>query len=141
MAMLRSATFSLALCLLACLATAEENESKGPDSEQEKPLENPSKTNGPVNFGEYKPGDYRPAPPYRFYGGPSRWQWPAYYGPAPYGGPAPDPYNFYYGWGPQNLDRGFQRDYRDGNGDYYSYGGSGGNQDKKERSNDLSEEP
>ncbi|XP_077521932.1 uncharacterized protein LOC144133019 [Amblyomma americanum] len=136
MAMLRSATFSLALCLLACLATAEENESKGPDSEEKNPLESvplPNR-NGPVNY-DYKAGGYGPPPAYPFYGGPSPWSWP-YYGPVDYRGRAPVPYNYYGGWGPQNLDRGFQRPYPGGNGDYYPYGESGENQDKKKEGNE-----
>ncbi|KAK8782667.1 hypothetical protein V5799_015992 [Amblyomma americanum] len=92
-----------------------------------------------LNFTDYTANYYGPPPLYPSVGGPSPWQWP-YYGPAAYPGPARGPYNYYGGWGPQNLDRGFQRHYPRGNGDYYSYGDFGENKDKTEKEKELSDE-
>ncbi|KAK8759836.1 hypothetical protein V5799_028898 [Amblyomma americanum] len=65
-------------------------------------------------------GDPEPTGQHPFPGGPSPWSSPFYYGPAPY------PY-----YGTDGYGYPFSNEYQRANPDYYSYGGSGGNEDSK----------
>uniref|UniRef100_A0A0C9RXA8 Putative secreted protein n=1 Tax=Amblyomma americanum TaxID=6943 RepID=A0A0C9RXA8_AMBAM len=158
MAMLRSATFSLALCLLASLATAEENDSKEPNPQQAGSGESaPSLgSNGPEST-DYNAGDPSPTGQHPFPGGPSPWYPPFYYGssagdykqtrqhPFP-GGPSPWSSPLYYGpapypyYGTDGYGYPFTNEYQRANPDDYSYGGPGENEDSKKNELELSRE-
>uniref|UniRef100_A0A023FCM6 Putative secreted protein n=1 Tax=Amblyomma cajennense TaxID=34607 RepID=A0A023FCM6_AMBCJ len=110
MAMLRFATFSLALCLLAGLAAAENKDSKEPDSEQplsKEPAQLPE-PNGPGSS-DSEAGNYEPTHP--FPDGRNPWAWPPYYGPGGYPVPAPFAYNAYDSWGPYRWPRPLRSPY------------------------------
>uniref|UniRef100_A0A023FBW9 Putative secreted mucin n=1 Tax=Amblyomma cajennense TaxID=34607 RepID=A0A023FBW9_AMBCJ len=80
MAMLRFATFSLALCLLAGLATADNKDSKEPDTKlpasEESTTPSEEKISTDLDPTDPKAGDYESTEQYPFPTWPSYWPWP-----------------------------------------------------------------
>uniref|UniRef100_A0A023FC11 Putative secreted protein n=1 Tax=Amblyomma cajennense TaxID=34607 RepID=A0A023FC11_AMBCJ len=116
MAMLRFATFSLALCLLAGLAAAENKDSKESDNKQPVPTVTAALPGGadPSDYSSDKSEPTEPNQAYPYAMGPGFWPWSEYYGRFPHPVLGPVPY-----WGPLGWAHPLRQPYPVGSGNDY----------------------